>query len=134
MSGNERQAQNQLVLNYIEDWRPLFGEFARVMRSGGVLVFSIQHPFFDYLYFKTGNYFATEQVGSEWKGFPGIRVFVPCFRRPLEDVLNPLIEAGFRIDRILEPKVTEELRLADPRHYEELTREPAFMCIRAVRM
>jgi hypothetical protein len=47
--------------------------------------------------------------------------------------MNPLIEAGFRIDRILEPKVTEKLAETDPKHYEELSRQPCFLCIRAVK-
>lgn len=122
-----------LVLDYIENWRFLFREFARVLRPGGTLVFSIHHPFFDYVYFRSKNYFLTERVGSEWRGFPGVKVYMPSIRRPMEEVFNPLIEAGFRLDRTLEPKVTEELKASDPRHYEELSREPAFLCIRAVK-
>jgi SAM-dependent methyltransferase len=33
-----------LSLHYVEDWRRPFTEFARILRSGGFLVFSAQHP------------------------------------------------------------------------------------------
>lgn len=122
-----------LVLDYVDDWRPLFREFYRVLRPDGTFVFSIHHPFFDFQYFKTENYFATERVSVVWKGFGETRVEMPSIRRPLEEVMNPLIEAGFRIDRILEPKVTEKLAETDPKHYEELSRQPCFMCIRGVK-
>jgi ubiquinone/menaquinone biosynthesis C-methylase UbiE len=122
---------SSLTLHYIRDWRITFGEFYRVLRPGGSFVLSVGHPFFDYTYFKSEKYFETELVGSEWKGFDGVKVYMPTFRRSLEETLNPLIEAGFHIERILEPRPTEEFRAADPEDYEELLQRPSFLCIRA---
>lgn len=120
-----------LVMDYIEDWSATFAEFHRVLRPAGRFVFSIQHPFFDYRDFGSNNYYATELVGCEWKGFDGVRVYMPSFRRPLSAALNTLIEAGFEIERIVEPQPTAEFKAADPKHYEELSREPCFLCLRA---
>ncbi|MDQ3799439.1 MAG: class I SAM-dependent methyltransferase [Acidobacteriota bacterium] len=122
-----------LAVDYVADWRGLFREFYRVLRAGGHFVFSIHHPFFDYQYFKSDNYFRTEIVGVEWKGFGEVRVYMPSYRRPLEEAVNPLVEAGFRLEKILEPKATEKLKETDPKHYAELSREPCFLCIRAKR-
>lgn len=119
-----------LVLDYIEDWRRVFAEYYRLLRAGGHFVFSVQHPFFDYLYYKTENYFATELVSCEWRGFPGVRVEMPGFRRPLGELLNPLLETGFQIEKIVEPLPTEEFKKADAKHYEELMKFPAFICVR----
>jgi SAM-dependent methyltransferase len=120
-----------LVLEYVADWRHTFAEFYRILRPAGWLVCSVTHPLFDYLYFKSDDYFRTELVSVEWRGFEGVRVRMPSFRRPLGETINPLLEAGFRLERILEPRPTEEFREADPKHYEELSRRPAFLCISA---
>jgi len=119
-----------LVLDYIQDWRSTFAEVYRVLRPSGHFVFSVTHPLFDYIYFKSNNYFETELVGVEWRGFESVRVHMPSFRRPLSEALNPLIEVGFFLERIIEPKPIEEFKNADPKHFEELSRQPCFICIR----
>lgn len=123
-----------LVLNYIEDWNGAFAEFHRLLRPAGYFIFSISHPFFDYTYFKSNNYFETELVGTEWRGFESVRVYMPSFRRSLDATFNPLIEAGFHLERILEPKPTDEFKEADPKSYEELLKQRSFLCIRARKM
>ncbi len=119
-----------LVLDYVDDWRSVFREFFRVLKPGGYLLFSIHHPFMDFQYFKSENYYAIEKVGVEWSGF-GEKVFMPSIRRPMEEVINPLAAAGFVIERMLEPRVTKELKATDPRHYAELSKQPCFLCVRA---
>jgi len=119
-----------LVLDYIQDWRSTFAEVYRVLRPSGHFVFSVTHPLFDYIYFKSNNYFETELVSVEWRGFESVRVHMPSFRRPLSEALNPLIEVGFFLERIIEPKPIEEFKNADPKHFEELSRQPCFICIR----
>lgn len=121
-----------LVLDYIEDWAPVFGEFYRVLRSGGLLVFSCGHPASDfYKWWHEGNYFHTELFEMTWRGFGAPFVQVRAYRRPLGAVLNPLAAAGFTLDAILEPQPTAEFKEAEPEHYDELMREPGFLCLRA---
>jgi SAM-dependent methyltransferase len=120
-----------LAIHYVGDIDALFAEFRRVLRPAGLLVFSTGHPFGDYLYFKSENYFATEAVGAAWHGFGGEPVYVPQYRYPLSATTEALWRAGFVIERLTEPLPTEEFRQADPEHYAELMRLPGFMCIRA---
>ena len=120
-----------LVLEYIEDWQPTLAEFYRLLRPAGHLVFSVTHPFFDYTYYQSDNYFATELVGSVWQGFSPVRVHMPSFRRSLEATLNPLLETGFQLEKILEPRPTAEFKEVDSKQYEELSRQPCFLCIQA---
>ncbi|HEU4508675.1 MAG TPA: methyltransferase domain-containing protein [Pyrinomonadaceae bacterium] len=122
---------SSLTMAYIDDWRNPLEEFYRVLRPAGYFVLSVPHPLFDYLYYKTKNYFQTELVNAEWHGFPGIKVQMPSFRRSLEATLNPVIEAGFRLEKILEPKPTEEFKAAEPEDYEDLMQQPSFLCLRA---
>lgn len=120
-----------LVLEYVRDWRATFQEFNRVLRNGGHLIVSVTHPFFDFSYFRSQNYFATEHVSSQWTGFAPVRVTMPTYRRSLQETLNPFAENGFQIEKILEPLPTEDFLKADARHYRELMKQPCFLCIRA---
>lgn len=122
-----------LVMDYLCDWRATLAEFHRVLKPGGMLVFSLEHPMMKYFDFQAeSNYFAVEQVSYTWRGF-GSPVEVPTYRRPLGEVLNPLIETGFALDKVLEPLPTEAFKVHEPEHYEKLIREPGFMCIRAIK-
>ncbi|HVF56206.1 MAG TPA: class I SAM-dependent methyltransferase [Pyrinomonadaceae bacterium] len=119
-----------LVLDYVRDWPAVFREFHRVLGAGGCLVFSVGHPFADFMRHIEGNYFETELVVEMWKGFGG-RVPMPVYRRPLGALVNSLLDAGFLLEKIVEPTPTEEFERADPRHYAELSRQPGFLCVRA---
>jgi SAM-dependent methyltransferase len=131
MDGEFDLVVSPLVMDYVRDWNGVFAEFYRVLRSRGCLVFSMEHPYIKYDdHRETSNYFATEVVEYTWKGF-GTPVQVPSYRRPLSEVVNPLIRAGFVLDQILEPLPTEQFRLKEPEHYAELSRSPGFMCVRA---
>ncbi len=110
---------SSLVLDYIEDWAPVMREFARVLKPNGTLVFSCGHPQADFEYTERralsgGNYFDREQFTTAWTGFGEPYPEVTSWRRPLTDILQPVIDAGFRLDRILEPRPTEAFRKADP--------------------
>jgi len=125
-----------LVLDYIEDWRPVFREFHRILRPGGVLVYSHGHPQSDYLYLRDKravetSYFEVELHGIPWTGWGEPNPTIEFYRRPLAETLNPIAEAGLVFDRLLEAKPTEEFRRARPEAYEKLMREPCFLCVRA---
>lgn len=122
-----------LVMDYIRDWRAPFGEFRRILMPNGLLVFSMEHPLIKYIDHQSEcNYFQVERVTYTWRGF-GDPVEVPSYRRSLADIFNPLIENGFTLDTVLEPLPTEEFKLHAPEDYAKLTREPGFLCVRAVR-
>lgn len=114
-----------LVLGYVENWRRTFSEFARILRPGGFLVFSVMHPM-DALD-EDANYFETERRTKDWS------TEVPYYRRPLAEMINPLVETGFRVDEITEPQPTEAFREKRPERYEKESRRPVFLCVRAVK-
>ena len=121
-----------LALHYVEDWTFTIKEFHRVLKKSGILVLSIEHPFYEFNFFKSKKYFEIENVKCTWKGF-GPPVEVNSFRRPLSGCITPLTDNGFYIDKLVEPKPTVEFERLDPKHYKELNHFPAFMCIRAIK-
>ena len=121
-----------LALHYIKDWNVTIKEFNRVLKPKGQLIISIEHPFFEYNYYKASNYFKTEPVKCVWSGF-GRPIEINSYRRSLNDCITPLTENGFYIDKLLEPKPLKEFEQLDQKHYKELNEFPAFMCIRAVK-
>lgn len=115
-----------LVLDHIEDLRQPFTEFARVLRPGGFLVFSVSHPLENYVDEGVENYFEVTQLVKEWD------VDVPYYHRPFSAILDALLETGFRLDGIVEPRPTEEFRRQRPDRYEKESRQPVFLCLRAL--
>lgn len=121
---------SSLAFHYVADWRALFAELRRVLAPGGWVVCSIQHPHADFEeYDDAGNYHERERVSATWDVF-GREVAVPAYRRPLSAMLEPALEAGFRLDRILEPTPTEAYREADPEGYAYEATRPNFLCLR----
>jgi SAM-dependent methyltransferase len=126
-----------LALDYVEPLDRVFGEFYRVARPGGVLVFSLSHPMRDWMDERTHggrSYYETNRFGMHWGGFGEPRPYVESYRRPLAAILNPLAAAGWSLERIVEPRPQEEMRAVAERDYLALARSPAFICVRARRV
>jgi SAM-dependent methyltransferase len=122
-----------LALDYVLDWTALFKEFFRVLRAPGHFLFSVEHPsdvFYDH--HASGNYFNVEQVEVVWNGWGG-HVKVPSYRRPLSAMLDPLLAAGFILERLVEPQPLPEFEKDDPDDYAKLLRQPGFICFRALK-
>ena len=103
-----------LAMHYLENWNPTLKEFCRVLKPGGSLVISIEHPFFEYLYFKSKKYFKVEAVQATWSGF-GKRIKMHSYRRPLIECIQPITNNGFYLDQLIEPKPVPEFEKYDRR-------------------
>ena len=127
---------SSLVLNYIEDWRPLFREFARVLKVGGSFIASVDHPQGTFLRLRDRrgrppHYFETERFSEAWTGFGEPSPVITSYRRSLEETLNPICEAGLKIDMLREPRPIAEAKAKDPQIYKRLMELPDFLCIKA---
>jgi hypothetical protein len=107
-------------------------EFRRILKLSGTLVFSIHHPFMDFTVFKKENYYATEIINDEWETDTG-KVNVQFYRRPLSKIISSVIDAGFTIEKLVEPMPTEKFKELQPQIYERLTKKPHFLFIRAAK-
>ncbi len=120
-----------LAMDYLEDWAPTLLEFARILKPGGALVISMEHPFFKYEEHQSKKYFETEHVSMNWRGFGNVEVH--SYRRSLGAVLASITDNGFFIDRVVEPKPTAEFEARDPKHFKELNEFPGFLCVRGIK-
>jgi len=123
-----------LALDYVADLAPVFKEFRRVASPGATLVFSMSHPMRDWMDERTHGawtYFDTSRFDMYWGGFGEPKPFVQSYRRPLAAILNDLVESGWNLESLVEPKPLEEMKTVDPEHYAELSMTPAFICVRA---
>lgn len=89
---------SSLALHFVFEWEPLLREFRRVTRPGGSLVFSTHHPCRG-LHDGLGvDYFSTGIVVDDSGRF---------YRRPLQSIVNAIIETDWRIVKIMEPRIAE---------------------------
>jgi SAM-dependent methyltransferase len=118
---------SSLVLHYIRDWGPTLLEFRRILKPGGWLLFSTHHPATDARRFEPERYLETELIDDYWEWVGTVRFF----RRPLSGVIQSVVDAGFVIEKLVEPLPTEEFRRQKPESYANALRWPEFLIIRA---
>ena len=103
-----------LVFEHIDEMDSAVAELARVVRPGGRFVFMLNHPLLqtpgsgwidDHVldppeqYWRIGPYLTeTTSVEEVQKD-----VFIPFVHRPLCRYVNALVEAGFGLERMIEP-------------------------------
>lgn len=123
---------SSLTLDYIEDWNMVFSEFKRLLKIDGVLLFSVQHPFDDYSVEHYDTYFNTQLMEHETEGF-GEKVAVWFYKRPLQEMVMPLLRNGLEITLIKEPKPVEKFKDIYPELYQFHIKHPEYIIIKAVK-
>jgi 2-polyprenyl-3-methyl-5-hydroxy-6-metoxy-1,4-benzoquinol methylase len=121
----------------IEDYRGVVAEIHRVVKHGGRLVMSMLHPCFtehgarwirneqgESLYYAVDNYFKRDIW--EDKITPEFRHPAIFRHRSLQECVNPFIDAGFILRRIVEPVPDSEVVQNSPR-LKQLQRIPYFL-------
>lgn len=91
-----------LVLHYLQDWEGPLAEIRRVLKPGGRLVASINHPFVRQFNEPTEDYFATREYGEDVE-LNGRTTTLTFWHRPLREVVRAVSDAGLVLRVLDEP-------------------------------
>ena len=132
---------SSLVLHYLQDWTAPLAEFRRVLRSGGRLILSVNHPSQAWpgrpgygqpvytVHRRPGgnaDYFATYSWTVDWT-MGDQTATMRFWHRPLHAMTAAFTAAGFRIGIVSEPQPAPVARELFPDQFQFLTTHPNFL-------
>jgi SAM-dependent methyltransferase len=130
-SGSFEVVVSNMVLMDLSDHRAALESFFRVLVEGGTLVFSISHPCFTTpgsgwvkdeegkkLHWQVNHYFGEGPFEQRFP--PDAQEPFLLFHRTLSNYLKTLLETGFELLDVVEPKPSEEMLVRYPRFRDDL--------------
>lgn len=124
-TGEFDDAVASLVLHYLEDWSGPLAELHRVLKPGGRLILSVNHPVIRPVVYPEEDYFATSSYTEDYT-FDGQTAYLTFWHRPLHAMTDAFTRAGFAISVISEPPFSPDTpsELLPP----DLGDRTAFLC------
>ncbi len=119
---------SSLTIHYIDNLNLLFSEFFRILKPGGIFIFSTDHPESPGL--KANPVYERRVKNVCWSGF---NVSLSIIQRPWNDIVTRLEQSGFKIDEIRDAQPTETCKQRFPEACKELKNNPHFISVRAIK-
>ena len=132
---------SSLAFHYVKDFKKLINDIYKLLDDGGELIFSQEHPITtatvdgkgDFNKSEDGRYLSYTFSNYNEDGERIVTWFVDGltkYHRSFSTILSTIIDTGFKITGILEPKPDEKTIEAVPRMVKELIK-PSFLIIKA---
>lgn len=140
LKGRFDVAVSSLAFHYVEDFTGVVKEIYNLLCDGGAFVFSQENPLCtchsggdrwtrdeagNKIYVNLSNYGAEGERESFW-----FVDHVKKYHRMFSTIVNTLLEAGFTIEKMVEPLPDEEMLQEHP-EYRDLLHKPDFLLIKA---
>ena len=126
---------SSMSFHYVKNIRPVFDKIAFALKDGGNFIFSVEHPICTSLL--KGWCSADDGTKRHWpvddykeETLRVSRWFVDGvikYHRTIETYINEVIDAGFSINRLLEPAPTKNATTERPELLEHLRRPPVIV-------
>ncbi|MER7247272.1 class I SAM-dependent methyltransferase [Kribbella sp. NPDC000426] len=116
-----------LVLHYLEDWSKPLAELRRVLKPGGRLIMSVNHPIVYTALNPDAEYFDVAAFSYDAE-HAGRTVVYTNWHRPMHAMSEAFTAAGFRICTISEPPIAPDTPSdVIPDHLKDVTRFISFI-------
>lgn len=113
---------SSLVFHYIADFDALIKSIKRVLKAQGQLIFTVEHPVFtaegseqwvqnddgENQFFPVDNYFYEGARDTDF-----LNTSIKKYHRTLTTYIETLIQNGFKINHVVEPMPSEDMRELD---------------------
>ena len=135
-------AISSLAIHYVEDFDKLVRDVYEMLNEKGVFIFSQENPI--NTCFSSGERWTVDEHGNKVYanvsnyGLEGEREStwfvdgVKKYHRTFSTIINTLVEAGFTIERMIEPTPTKELLEKYPK-YKDLFHKPDFLLVKVTK-
>ncbi len=145
-------AYSSLAIHYVQDWSKVFTHVHRILKPGSSFLFSCGHPLRfamnedengknltrtlaisenteTHEFQITGDYLAKRKtIDALGKNTAN------TWTMPIGDIATLAADAGFLIEKLVDPRPLEELKEIDPQTYNRLSKIPEFMIFRLGKM
>jgi SAM-dependent methyltransferase len=132
---------SSLAFHYVERFEPVATKVWQCLKPGGTFLFSVEHPIFtasgaqDWhrdaagqpLHWPVDRYFHEGRRRTSW-----LSADVVKYHRTVATYVDTLLDAGFRMERLVEPGPSAEALAAHPEWADEV-RRPIFLILAAVK-
>lgn len=123
-----------LVVHYLDDWDKMFKEINRVLKQGGIFIFSTGNPVYEVRerlkvkgkkYRVFGDYFKERKIWASWKvNDQKLQVF--AYHKTYETIIKTIIRNGFEIIDYEDAFPLKKAKKFFPEDYKDYSKYPFF--------